>query len=71
MMNDAFSSLLTALVVAVLLVYMIMASQFESIRYPMIIMVSMPLAFTGAILGLFLTGNTITMTSMMLSLIHI
>ena len=31
----------------------------------MIIMVSMPLAFTGAILGLFLTGNTITMTSMM------
>ena len=64
-MNDAFSSLLTALVVAVLLVYMIMASQFESIRYPMIIMVSMPLAFTGAILGLFLTGNTITMTSMM------
>ena len=65
MMNDAFSSLLTALVVAVLLVYMIMASQFESIRYPMIIMVSMPLAFTGAILGLFLTGNTITMTSMM------
>lgn len=42
MMNDAFSSLLTALVVAVLLVYMIMASQFESIRYPMIIMVSMP-----------------------------
>lgn len=65
MMNDAFSSLLTALVVAVLLVYMIMASQFESIRYPMIIMVSMPLAFTGAILGLFITGNTITMTSMM------
>ncbi|MFR1387258.1 MAG: efflux RND transporter permease subunit, partial [Anaerotignum sp.] len=60
-----FSSLLTSLVVSELLVYMIMASQFESIRYPMIIMVSMPLAFTGAILGLFLTGNTITMTSMM------
>lgn len=65
MMNEAMNSLLTALVVAVLLVYMIMASQFESLRYPAIIMFAMPLAFTGAILGLFITGNTITMTAMM------
>ncbi len=65
MMNDSFKSLSTALIAAVLLVYMIMASQFESLRYPFIIMFSMPLAFTGAIFGLFLTGNTITMTSMM------
>ena len=65
MMNDAFQSLTTALIVAVLLVYMIMASQFESLRHPMIIMFSMPLAFTGAIFGLYLTGNSITMTSMM------
>lgn len=65
MMNDAFSSLTTALIVAVLLVYMIMASQFESLRYPAIVMFSMPLAFTGAILGLFITGNTITMSAMM------
>lgn len=65
MMNDAFRSLTTALIVAVLLVYMIMASQFESLRYPAIVMFSMPLAFTGAILGLFITGNTITMSAMM------
>ena len=65
MMNDAMASLSVALIVAVLLVYMIMASQFESLRYPMIVMFSMPLAFTGAILGLFLTGNTITMPAMM------
>lgn len=65
MMNDTFSSLLTAMVVAVLLVYMIMASQFESLRYPFIVMFSMPLAITGAIIGLLITGNTITMPAMM------
>ena len=65
MMNESFSSLTTAMIVAVLLVYMIMASQFESLRYPFIVMFSMPLAITGAILGLLLTGNTITMPAMM------
>ncbi|MGN0135365.1 efflux RND transporter permease subunit [Anaerotignum sp.] len=64
-MNDSMSSLSTSLVVAVLLVYMIMASQFESLRYPAIIMFAMPLAITGGILGLFVTGNTITMPAMM------
>lgn len=65
MMNETFHSLLTAMVVAVLLVYMIMASQFESLRYPFIVMFSMPLAITGAIIGLLITGNTITMPAMM------
>lgn len=65
MMNESFSSLTTAMIVAVLLVYMIMASQFESLRYPFIVMFSMPLAITGAILGLLITGNTITMPAMM------
>ena len=60
MMNDAFNSLYLCMVVAVLLVYMIMASQFESFRYPFIIMFSMPLAITGGIFGLFITGHTIT-----------
>lgn len=65
MMNDSFDSMLLAMVVAVLLVYMIMASQFESLRYPFIVMFSMPLAITGAIIGLLITGNTITMPAMM------
>lgn len=64
-MNDTFRSLEIAMVVAVLLVYMIMASQFESLRYPFIVMFSMPLAITGAIIGLLITGNTITMPAMM------
>ena len=42
-----------------------MASQFESLRYPFIVMFSMPLANTGAIIGLLNTGNTITMPAMM------
>lgn len=65
MMNDSFGKLSTAMVVAVLLVFMIMASQFESLRYPFIVMFSMPLAITGAILGLLITGKTITMPAMM------
>lgn len=64
-MNDTFRSLEIAMVVAVLLVYMIMASQFESLRYPFIVMFSMPLAITGAIIGLLITGNIITMPAMM------
>ena len=65
MMNESFQKLGVAMVVAILLVYMIMASQFESLRYPFIVMFSMPLAITGAIFGLLITGNTITMPAMM------
>jgi HAE1 family hydrophobic/amphiphilic exporter-1 len=64
-MNDSFSSLGTVLVVAILLVYMIMASQFESIIYPFMIMFSMPLSITGALLGLFICGQSITVTAFM------
>ena len=65
MMNESVDQMITAMVVAILLVYMIMASQFESLRYPAIVMMSMPLAITGAILGLLVTGQTITMPAMM------
>ena len=65
MMMETFTKLAIAMVVAVFLVYMIMASQFESLRYPFIVMFSMPLAITGAIFGLLITGNTITMPAMM------
>ncbi|WP_313528619.1 efflux RND transporter permease subunit [Anaerotignum sp.] len=65
MMMDSFRSLMLCMVIAVLLVYMIMASQFESIRYPFIVMFSMPLAITGGILGLFLTGHSVTMPALM------
>lgn len=65
MMIEAFTSLGLALIVAVLLVYMIMASQFESFSYPFIVMFSMPIAITGGILGLLVTGETITVTAFM------
>ncbi|MCI1930617.1 MAG: efflux RND transporter permease subunit [Clostridia bacterium] len=64
-MKDTFKSLGIALVVAMLLVYMIMASQFESFIYPLIVMFSVPLGITGAILGLFVCRQTITATSFM------
>lgn len=64
-MVETFTSLLLVLVVAVALVYMIMAAQFESYLYPFVIMFSVPLGLTGGVLGLFLTGNTITATAFM------
>ena len=65
MMTDSFNSLIVCTLVGILLVYMIMAAQFESLRSPFIVMFSMPLAITGGVLGLFITGKTITMPAMM------
>jgi len=56
---DAFGSLGQALILAILLVYMIMASQFENIKYPFIIMFTLPLALTGSLVALFITGRLI------------
>lgn len=53
-LDEAYKSLTLAVILAILLVYMIMASQFQSFLYPFIIMFSVPLAFTGGIIGLFL-----------------
>ena len=64
-MMDSYSSLMIVFIVAVLLVYMIMASQFESLIHPFIVLFSIPLAITGGIFGLFITGKTITMTAFM------
>lgn len=64
-MDDVFSSLGIVLIVAVLLVYMIMASQFESLKHPFTIMFSVPLALTGGIFGLFITGNSISSPAFM------
>ncbi len=65
MMQDTFSDLFTCIVVAILLVYMVMASQFESFVYPFIIMFSMPMSITGGILGLLVTGNSLTASAYM------
>ncbi len=61
MMNETFSSLGLAILLAIVLVYLVMAAQFESLVDPFIIMFTIPLAFTGAILMLFVTGTSINM----------
>lgn len=58
--QDSFRSLFLALLLGVVLVYMIMASQFESFLYPFVIMFSVPLAFTGAFAALFITGTPLS-----------
>jgi HAE1 family hydrophobic/amphiphilic exporter-1 len=59
-MMEAFSDLGLALILAVILVYMIMAAQFESLIHPLTIMFSLPLAFIGVVLGLLVTRRTLS-----------
>lgn len=61
--QKAFKELLFGLIMAVLLVYMIMASLYESFRGPFIVMFSIPLAVIGVVLMLFLTNTTFNVQS--------
>ena len=63
-MMDSFGDLGLALILAVILVYMVMAVQFEHLLYPFVIMFSLPPMFIGVFLGLFLTGRTINVVSL-------
>lgn len=58
--QDAFSDLFLLLGLSVLLVYIVMAAQFESLKDPFIIMFSLPFAFTGVMLALILTGTKLS-----------
>jgi len=59
-MADSFASLQFALLLAVFLVYLVMASQFESLLHPFVILFSIPMAAVGAILALWITGTTVS-----------
>ncbi|NQD37553.1 efflux RND transporter permease subunit [Permianibacter sp. IMCC34836] len=59
-MQVSFRSLQFALLLALFLVYLVMASQFESLLHPFVIMFSVPLALVGAVLALVLTKQTIS-----------
>jgi hydrophobe/amphiphile efflux-1 (HAE1) family protein len=61
--KEAFQMLLFALVLAILLIYMVLASQFASLLHPFLIMFSVPLGFIGVIWALFITGNTLSVIS--------
>src|SRR6266436_2308330 len=63
--REAFSSLKFTSLLAIILVYMVMASQFKSLLDPFIIMFSVPLGMIGVIWALFLTRTTLNVTSFM------
>ncbi|MDX5474641.1 MAG: efflux RND transporter permease subunit [Bacillaceae bacterium] len=63
-MNDAFFKLGGALALAVVLVYMVMAGQFESYFYPLIIMFAIPLTVIGIIAGLLITQQPLGVGSL-------
>lgn len=59
-MDRSYQSLIIALSLAIFMVYLVMASQFESLLQPFIILFSIPLAVTGAIFALYLTGTELS-----------
>lgn len=63
-MARSFKEVYKAVILAIVVVYMVLAAQFESFSQPLIIMVSLPFAIIGAILGLLVAGQTANMMSM-------
>lgn len=64
LMEDTFDNMLIALFVAILFIFFVLASQFESLVHPLTIMLSLPLAIVGALVLLFVTGWGIGMSAM-------
>ncbi|MBE6112609.1 MAG: efflux RND transporter permease subunit [Peptococcaceae bacterium] len=64
-MMEVFNDLFLAIGMALILVYMVMACQFESLWNPLLIMASVPVMFIGVFVGLFLTGQRISMMSLL------
>ncbi|MCL1816846.1 MAG: efflux RND transporter permease subunit, partial [Clostridiales bacterium] len=62
-MLETFRDLIIALLVAILLVFMVLASQFESMRMALVVMMSVPFAFSGSFLALFLAGMHLSITA--------
>ena len=63
-MQESFQSMQFALALAIFLVYLVMASQFESLVHPFVILFTIPLALVGAVLALFVTGTTINIVAL-------
>ncbi|MFH0839717.1 MAG: efflux RND transporter permease subunit [Candidatus Omnitrophota bacterium] len=64
-MKESFSSLIFALILSVLLVYMIMAAQFESLWQPFLIMFTVPLSVIGVAAAFIITGTTVNIVSIL------
>jgi len=64
LMGDVMAELELVILMAALLVYLVMAAQFESLLHPFIIICSLPLAYAGSIAALMLTGNNISIPAL-------
>ncbi|MGB5332469.1 MAG: efflux RND transporter permease subunit [Woeseiaceae bacterium] len=62
-MQESFESMKFALALAIFLVYLVMASQFESLIHPFVILFTIPLALVGAVIALFITGTTVNIVA--------
>lgn len=62
--KESFSDMMMLLILVILLVYIVMAAQFESLRDPFIIMFSLPFAFTGVFVALWLTGTSLSLIAL-------
>ena len=60
---ESSSNILFAFVLALMLIYLILAAQFESFRDPFIIMLTVPMAIAGALLSLWISGQTLNIFS--------
>lgn len=64
LLQDTTKQLVMAFILAIVLVYLVMAAQFESFKYPFVIMLSVPLIFIGVSLGLYATQTPVSATAM-------
>jgi len=62
---NAFGGLIQAFIIAIALVYLVLAAQFESLVLPFIVTTSIPFAMSGAFVALFVTGTAFSMTSLL------
>ncbi|MBQ8607202.1 MAG: efflux RND transporter permease subunit, partial [Bacteroidaceae bacterium] len=63
--QDSFADLGTLGILIIVLVYIVMAAQFESMTYPFIIMMSVPFALSGVLMGLYFTGTNLNVMSLL------
>jgi hydrophobe/amphiphile efflux-1 (HAE1) family protein len=61
--SESFGDLTLVLVIGVILVYMVMAAQFESLKHPFVIMLAVPFSLIGVIIAFLITGTTLSVTT--------
>ena len=67
--EGTFDGLSVGIVLAILLVFAVMAVQFESVRYPLLVMVAVPFGFVGIVLTLVVTGTTFSLNAFLGSIV--